>query len=89
MTYSGWLPKSEEECFVLIFPSGNEPSDDIYSTCWNIPGGATDFDFLFDGGNDVITQNCCCRKNEEYPIFDVSTDEYDDSLFLKAVIDRF
>jgi len=82
-TYTGWFGKAEEECFVVVWPSG-EPLDESFATsCFNVPGFAQDFDFGTVGGNNVTTTPCCCQGTNLQPI----TDSPNDPLFIKTVID--
>jgi len=81
--YSGWRAQAEENCFVVVFPIGNEPSDEIFSTCWNNPGFAQSPEF----GNGITTSQCCCFAPDDGLLPTVNTTEYNDPLFLKTAID--
>lgn len=83
-TYTGWNGIAEQECFVVVWPSGEPVSDDFFGPCWFVPGKAQDFDFGTEGGNNVTTVPCCCLTTDQIPVFDGGPD---DPTFLKAVID--
>jgi len=74
-SYTGWMEKAEEECFVVVWPTGD--SSDWFN-CWNLPGYLRSDDHSQPGGNNVTTQPCCCFEQEGA----------DDPLFLKLAIDN-
>lgn len=82
-TYTGWWEKAEEECFVVVWPSGEKRDETYAVNCFNVPGLAVDSDFGTEEGNNVLTAPCCCRDITGAPI----ADKVDDAQFLKAVID--
>jgi len=84
-TYTGWRQKAEEECFVLIWPSGEPtPGSDLLIPCFQVPGFALDVTFGRPGGNNVITGGCCCLDGNGLPVVE---DGPNDPLFVKMVID--
>ena len=82
--YTGWWNKAEEECFVVVYPSGNTDQD-FLDNCWQVPGLETDSDFGTVDGNNVITSPCCCQDKDDGSA--IITKEPNDPLFLKMVID--
>jgi len=75
--FTGWLEKAEEECFVVVWPSGSAGPEQIQKGCFNVPG-------LLTSENDVTTPPCCCIDQLEVAI---PPEEPNDPLFLKMVVD--
>jgi len=84
--YTGWREKADEECFVVMWPSG-EIDRISGESCFNTPGFLKSDDFGTKGSNDVITPPCCCGDDGVMIAFMNSEEETDDPLFLKMAID--
>jgi len=80
--YSGWMQQAEEDCFVVVWPSGTNDGQ-FLAPCFNVPGFLPSEDFGTEGGNNIITAPCCCYDDS----FSIPTRDPDDPLFLKTVID--
>lgn len=77
--YSGWISLADENCFVVVLPSGNiEPPATRESTsCFALPAGLAK-------ANGVEAAPCCCFYESKH----VSSDFTQDTTFLRAVADR-
>lgn len=73
-SYTGWMQKADEECIVMVWPSGQD--NPLVERCFNVPG------FAQGDGNDVTTFPCCCLAENGLP-----STETPDPLFLKMAID--
>jgi len=63
-TYTGWLEKADDECFVLVWPYGTFDIETTDSSCFGVPGGFT--------LQDITSIDCCCVKNNiPQPIDDI------------------
>jgi len=100
--YTGWMAMADKECFVLVWPSGNNADEgDFLFNCFNLPGFLEIDDYGEIDGNIVTPAPCCCRvPGAEYDGMDTtnvtsimaSTEPNDslepnDPLFLKMAID--
>lgn len=83
-TYTSWLQKAEEECFVVVMPIAS--SDERFlGTCFNNPGFLQSPDFGTEGANNVTTIPCCCEDASGNG--NLSFEEPNDPLFVKMAID--
>jgi polyhydroxybutyrate depolymerase len=82
--YSGWMEKAEEECFAVMWPSGNYDSKFIFGSCFNVPGflRSEDWGTNVPNANNVTTMPCCCFEGLGIP-----DTEPNDPLFLKLAIE--
>ncbi len=86
--YSGWKEKAEEECFVVMWPTGND-LEGVSEACFNAPGLLKSDDFGEPDGNNVITIPCCCESDkDETEMIRRPGSGPDDALFLKMAIDK-
>lgn len=83
--YTGWKEKAEEECFVVVWPSGNVNDDLLINGCWNLPAFLRDEGYGTEGGNNVTTAPCCCFKSDDE--MGLPSKEPNDPLFLRMAID--
>jgi len=83
--YSGWKEKAEEECFVVVWPSGNVNDGLLINGCWNLPAFLRDEGYGTEGGNNVTTSPCCCFKSDDE--MGLPPKETNDPLFLRMAID--
>jgi len=83
--YSGWMEKAEEECFAVMWPSGNYDSKFIFGSCFNVPGflRSDDWGTNVANANNVTTMPCCCFEGLGIP-----DKEPNDPLFLKLAIEN-
>lgn len=76
--YTGWITKANENCFVVVMPSGNiETSVTLLgenSACWAMPAGLSN-------ANDADALPCCCFN----PFGLTDADITDDTTFLRNV----
>lgn len=80
--YTGWMQKAEEECFVVMWPNGNEHP--LMPRCFNTPGFLTSDDMETESGdNDVTAMPCCCLDDTTFN----PPEKAIDPLFLKMAID--
>lgn len=80
--YTGWMQKAEEECFVVMWPNGNEHP--LMPRCFNTPGFLTSDDMETESGdNDVTAMPCCCLDDTTFN----PPEKAVDPLFLKMAID--
>jgi len=83
--YTGWMQKAEEECFVVVWPSGKEKI--LQPRCFNTPGlldikeiaGIED-----ESDEEFATMPCCCLDDETF----LPAEKATDPLFLKMAIDH-
>lgn len=80
--YSGWMQQAEEDCFVVVWPSGTNDGQ-FLAPCFNIPGFLISENRGTEGGNNVITAPCCCFED----FSSIPTRDPDDPLFLKTAIE--
>jgi len=87
--YTGWLEKAQEECFVVVWPTGNIDDKQVVKGCWNLPGFLRDDDYGVDGTdfNDVTAAPCCCFESADATAIVSPSEEPNDPLFLRMVID--
>jgi poly(3-hydroxybutyrate) depolymerase len=76
--YTGWMQKAEEECFVVVWPSGKN-IENVGGTCFNLPGLLQSDDY-----GTVKTIPCCCLEEDSEGL---PSKEPDDPLFVKMAID--
>jgi poly(3-hydroxybutyrate) depolymerase len=79
--FTGWKEKAEEECFVVVWPSGNN-DEQFGAPCFNLEGFLRSEDYGTATGNNMTTCPCCCYKDKGAP-----TKEPNDPLFLKLAIE--
>ena len=72
---AGWGSKAFEECFVVVWPSGNMDPKVGDFPCWALPGGA-DYE-------SITGMDCCCAK-ESNPFYEAKPTDPD---FLRATIE--
>jgi len=65
--YTGWVEKSDENCFVLVMPEGITDTDIADDRCFSFPGGLE--------ANGKTSYGCCCTKGF------ATVDTGDDSFF--------
>lgn len=90
--YTGWMQKAEEECFMVVWPSGRE--NFLQPRCFNTPGFLDRKEVLKidenanadaeDDDEDFATMPCCCLDDTTF----LSADKAVDPLFLKMAIDH-
>jgi len=54
--YTGWAQVSQQQCFVLLWPVGNDDANESDSMCFNVPGG------LSLPNSTESAPSCCCSK---------------------------
>uniref|UniRef100_A0A7S0UL85 Phospholipase/carboxylesterase/thioesterase domain-containing protein n=1 Tax=Pseudo-nitzschia delicatissima TaxID=44447 RepID=A0A7S0UL85_9STRA len=81
-SYTGWMQQAEEECMVVVWPSGTE--NPLIGGCFIVPGFLESEDILPTEGSevDLATLPCCCLADNMQP-----ETEGIDPLFLKMAID--
>ncbi len=83
-SYTGWMQQAEEECMVVVWPSGTENS--IVGGCFSTPGFLESKEIppitTFGIELDLATLPCCCLADNMQP-----ETEGIDPLFLKMAID--
>lgn len=86
-TYTGWMEKAEEECFVVVWPIGNSNDNFEDKPCWNLPGFLRDNDYGAIEGTDIPmgTSPCCCFEDSDEAA--IPSKEPNDPLFLRIAID--
>lgn len=76
-SYSGWTSLADENCFVVVLPSGNivpPATRDSSASCFSLPSGLTK-------SNGVDAAPCCCTNESRH----VSADLTLDTTFLEQV----
>jgi poly(3-hydroxybutyrate) depolymerase len=58
-TYTGWIQRAKDECFVLVMPLGTIDPDVATASCFGLPGGMPAGDGL---AQETIP--CCCAKGD-------------------------
>mmetsp|Transcript_22519 Transcript_22519/g.34187 ORF Transcript_22519/g.34187 Transcript_22519/m.34187 type:complete len:428 (-) Transcript_22519:128-1411(-) len=74
---SGWFEKASRECFIVVWPTGNNQESISDFPCWQVPGG-----LVFSG--DQETQPCCCRKHGYF----LAPEDTNDIEFLRQIAVR-
>lgn len=54
--YTKWAQKSDDNCFVLVYPTGMADPDVARTSCWGFPGGLVD-------DSNMESSACCCHRD--------------------------
>jgi hypothetical protein len=93
---SGWIQKAVENCFVIVWPVGNNKPSLSFLSCFALEGGFSvsnaDEDYAesstagdmeeFEIGSEYETRDCCCNIFQPNP---AEASVFDDMTFLRNV----